>query len=131
LIFAAAHFNMLPVVSRVFKHLGVGKALFVYPLVAGLGYLFLLRSPSITFMYWLKVADDSLDYSLGNTTKQALWLPTSREAKYKAKQAVDSFFMRAGVGTVGARHASFCGGQRGAGGRMALHCRDDQYQPAA
>jgi ATP:ADP antiporter, AAA family len=84
------------VVSRAFKFLGVGKALFVHPIVAGLGYLLLLRSPSITFMYWLKVADNSLDYSLGNTTKQALWLPTSREAKYKAKQAVDSFFMRAG-----------------------------------
>jgi len=25
-----------------------------------------------------------------------LWLPTSREAKYKAKQAVDSFCQRAG-----------------------------------
>jgi AAA family ATP:ADP antiporter len=25
-----------------------------------------------------------------------LWLPTSREAKYKAKQAVDSFFVRTG-----------------------------------
>ena len=47
-------------------------------------------------MGWLKVADNSVDYSLGNTTKQALWLPTSREAKYKAKQAVDSFFVRAG-----------------------------------
>jgi AAA family ATP:ADP antiporter len=45
---------------------------------------------------WLKIADNSLDYSLGNTTKQALWLPTSREAKYKAKQAVDSFCVRAG-----------------------------------
>ena len=45
---------------------------------------------------WLKIADNSIDYSLGNTTKQALWLPTSREAKYKAKQAVDSFCQRAG-----------------------------------
>ena len=44
----------------------------------------------------LKVADNSLDYSLGNTTRQALWLPTSREAKYKAKQAMDTFFVRAG-----------------------------------
>ena len=47
-------------------------------------------------MAYFKVADNSLDYSLGNTTKQALWLPTSREAKYKAKQAVDSFFVRTG-----------------------------------
>ena len=84
------------IVSRVFKYLGVGKALFIHPLVAGIGYLFLLRRPSITAMHWIKVADNSVDYSLGNTTKQALWLPTSREAKYKAKQAVDSFFVRAG-----------------------------------
>src|SRR3954467_1698301 len=47
-------------------------------------------------MRWLKSADSAVDYSLGNTTKQALWLPTSREAKYKAKQAVDSFCVRAG-----------------------------------
>jgi AAA family ATP:ADP antiporter len=31
-----------------------------------------------------------------NTAKQLLWLPTSREEKYKAKQAVDSFFVRLG-----------------------------------
>jgi ATP:ADP antiporter, AAA family len=31
-----------------------------------------------------------------NTAKQMLWLPTSREEKYKAKQAVDSFFVRLG-----------------------------------
>jgi AAA family ATP:ADP antiporter len=84
------------VVSRVFKYLGVGRALFIHPLVAGVGYLLMLRAPSIRLMGLLKIADNSLDYSLGNTTKQALWLPTSREAKYKAKQAVDSFFMRAG-----------------------------------
>ena len=84
------------VVSRVFKFLGVGKALFIHPIVALVGYLMMLRAPSINFMAYLKVADNSLDYSLGNTTKQALWLPTSREAKYKAKQAVDSFFVRAG-----------------------------------
>ena len=84
------------VVSRVFKFLGVGKALFVHPLVAMTGYLMMLRAPSVQLMGILKVADNSIDYSLGNTTKQALWLPTSREAKYKAKQAVDSFFVRMG-----------------------------------
>jgi ATP:ADP antiporter, AAA family len=84
------------VVSRVFKFLGVGRALYVHPVVALVGYLMLLRAPSLRLMGLLKVADNSIDYSLGNTTKQALWLPTSREAKYKAKQAVDSFFVRAG-----------------------------------
>jgi ATP:ADP antiporter, AAA family len=84
------------VVSRVFKFLGIGRSLFIHPTVAFIGYLMMLRAPSVQLMGWLKVADNSIDYSLGNTTKQALWLPTSREAKYKAKQAVDSFFVRAG-----------------------------------
>jgi AAA family ATP:ADP antiporter len=84
------------VVSRVMKFFGVGKSLFIHPIVALVGYLLMLRAPSLQLMAWLKVADNSIDYSLGNTTKQALWLPTSREAKYKAKQAVDSFFVRAG-----------------------------------
>jgi len=84
------------VVSRVFKWIGVSRAVFIHPTVALVGYLGMLRAPSFEFVRWLKIADNSLDYSLGNTTKQALWLPTSREAKYKAKQAIDSFCMRAG-----------------------------------
>jgi AAA family ATP:ADP antiporter len=84
------------VVSRVFKFLGVARAVFIHPIVALIGYLGMVRAPSFEFVRWLKIADNSLDYSLGNTTKQALWLPTSREAKYKAKQAVDSFCQRAG-----------------------------------
>ena len=83
-------------VSRIFKHLGVERALFIHPLVAFGGYLMMLRGPSLSTITSFKVLDNSLDYSLGNTAKQALWLPTSREAKYKAKQVVDSFFMRAG-----------------------------------
>jgi ATP:ADP antiporter, AAA family len=84
------------VVSRLFKFLGVGRSLFIHPIVALGGYVMMLRAPSFEAMRWLKIADNSIDYSLGNTTKQALWLPTSREAKYKAKQAVDSFCVRAG-----------------------------------
>ena len=84
------------VVSRLIKWLGVERSLLVHPLVALVGYLMMLRAPSLQLIGVVKVADNSLDYSLGNTTRQALWLPTSREAKYKAKQVADSFFVRAG-----------------------------------
>ncbi|WP_396626133.1 NTP/NDP exchange transporter [Luteitalea sp.] len=89
-------FLQLFVVSRLFKWLGVEKSLYIHPIVALLGYTFMLRTPSVQTVGLFKIADNAIDYSLGNTTKQALWLPTSREAKYKAKQAVDSFFVRAG-----------------------------------
>jgi AAA family ATP:ADP antiporter len=83
-------------VSRILKYVGVGHALFIHPFVVLTGYVTMLKAPSVSTMEWLKIFDNSLDYSLGNTVQQALWLPTSRVAKYKAKQAVDSFFKRAG-----------------------------------
>ena len=45
---------------------------------------------------WLKTAENSTDYSVMNTAKQMLWLPTTRVEKYKAKQAIDTFFVRFG-----------------------------------
>jgi AAA family ATP:ADP antiporter len=83
-------------VSRIVKWLGIGPALALHPLAALTGYLLLLRAPSLQLLSVVKIADNSLDYSLGNTTRQLLWLPTTRAAKYKAKQAIDSFFVRAG-----------------------------------
>ena len=35
-------------VSRIFKYLGVGRALFIHPLVVLTGYLTILRSPAIS-----------------------------------------------------------------------------------
>jgi ATP:ADP antiporter, AAA family len=43
-----------------------------------------------------KTAESATDYSLNNTVRNMLWLPTSRRAKYLAKQATDTFFVRAG-----------------------------------
>jgi hypothetical protein len=45
---------------------------------------------------WIKTAENATDYSLMNTARQMLWLPTTREEKYKAKQAIDTFFVRGG-----------------------------------
>ena len=52
--------------------------------------------PAFAVMRWTKVLENGTDYSVQNTTRHALFLPTTRAAKYKAKQAIDSFFVRAG-----------------------------------
>jgi ATP:ADP antiporter, AAA family len=84
------------VVSRLFKFLGVGRSLLVQPIVSLISYMMMLRAPSFEAIRVVKIAGNSISYSLGNTTMQALWLPTSRETKFKAKQAIDSFCVRAG-----------------------------------
>jgi AAA family ATP:ADP antiporter len=84
------------VVSRIFKYVGVRGALFVLPLVALGGYASIALFPIYAVVQWTKIFENSTDYSVQNTTRHALFLPTSREAKYKAKQAIDSFFLRTG-----------------------------------
>jgi len=84
------------VVSRVLKHMGVGAALLVLPLVALAGYAVLAFLPVLAVIRSVKIAENSVDYSLQNTARNALYLPTSRAVKYKAKQANDTFFVRFG-----------------------------------
>jgi AAA family ATP:ADP antiporter len=84
------------VVSRVLKWFGVRAALFVMPVLAFGGYALLAAAPVLALVRGAKVLENATDYSIQNTTRQALFLPTSPEAKYSAKQAIDSLFVRAG-----------------------------------
>ena len=84
------------VASRVIRHLGVGRALLVLPVVALGGNLLMACFPVLALVRGAKVVENGVDYSLQNTASNALYLVTSREAKYKAKAFIDAFLMRAG-----------------------------------
>jgi AAA family ATP:ADP antiporter len=83
-------------VSRIFQFIGVRGALFILPCIALGGYSLLVAMPLLTIVRFVKIAENSTDYSLMNTVRHALFLPTSRDEKYKAKQVVDTFFVRLG-----------------------------------
>jgi len=82
--------------ARVIRALGVRGALFVLPAIALVNYTIIAVVPVLTVVRIGKILENSTDYSIQNTLRQALFLPTSREAKYKAKAAVDTLFTRAG-----------------------------------
>lgn len=84
------------VASRLARYGGVRLTLLVLPIVsiatsvsvaAGLAFIFLRVSKTI---------ENATDYSITNTARALLWLPTSRDEKYKAKQTIDTFFARFG-----------------------------------
>jgi AAA family ATP:ADP antiporter len=83
-------------VSRIVKWFGVPAALLVLPVVALGSYAVCALLPTLVAVRWAKVAENSVDYSLMNTVRHMLFLPTTREQKYKAKQVIDSFAARAG-----------------------------------
>jgi AAA family ATP:ADP antiporter len=84
------------VVVRLMTWLGVRRSLFIMPLVVLGGWMALGVFLTLTWVRIEKTAENSLDYSLHNTLRQALFLPTSRDSKYKAKAAIDTFFFRMG-----------------------------------
>jgi AAA family ATP:ADP antiporter len=83
-------------VSRIFRYIGVRGSIFILPTIAFAGYSMILFYPVLGIVRILKIFENGTDYSIQNTARQALFLPTSREAKYKAKAAIDTFFMRIG-----------------------------------
>lgn len=83
-------------VSRILKYLGVRVALFILPVIALGGYTSMMIAPVLAVIFVAKVAENGTDYSLQNTVRQTLFLVTSREAKYKAKALIDTFFFRVG-----------------------------------
>jgi len=84
------------VVSRVIKYIGVPLAICILPLITLGSYVTIVALPVLAVVRWVKTAENSTDYSLQSTLKQVLYLPTTRAEKYKAKQAIDTFFVRAG-----------------------------------
>jgi AAA family ATP:ADP antiporter len=83
-------------VSRIMKFFGVPASLFFLPIIALTGYSIVSLIPTLAFIQLAKILENSTDYSLQHTARQALFLPTTREEKYKAKAAIDTFFVRIG-----------------------------------
>jgi len=83
-------------VSRIFKWVGIGGALLFLPFIALGGYGIIAFGATLVLLKWVKSLENGTDYSLMKTTMAALFLKTSREEKYKAKAAIDTFFWRGG-----------------------------------
>jgi AAA family ATP:ADP antiporter len=90
-------------VARIFRAVGIRGALLVHPGFVAVGYGLIALMPLLggfipifTLIFVVKVIENSLDYSLMNTTRQALFLPVDRDSKYDGKTAIDTFFWRFG-----------------------------------
>ncbi len=107
------------VVARAFKLIGVSSSLIFLPVFALFGYGLASLVPLLGLVATVKVIENSTDYSLQSTTEQALFLRTSRDAKYKAKAAIDTLFVR--MGDLGSTGVVFVGALLGWGvGSYAL-----------
>lgn len=86
------------VVSRLQRWGGFGALLITPPLVSLAGYGAMAVDSVLSVVTAAKTAENSTNYSVNNTARQVLWLPTTREMIYKAKAAIDTLCVRLGDG---------------------------------
>jgi AAA family ATP:ADP antiporter len=91
---AAALVVQLFFASFVMTRFGVGVALLVLPLAALSGSMAFLVAPTLLIGSMLNTADNAFSYSINQSAKEALYVPTTRDEKYKAKAFIDMFVQR-------------------------------------
>lgn len=81
--------------STIMQHWGVGVALLVLPGTTGLASLAFLTTPTLWTGSILSTADNAFSYSINQSAREALYVPTTADEKYKAKAFIDMFIQRA------------------------------------
>jgi ATP:ADP antiporter, AAA family len=76
------------------SRLGVNRALLVLPVVVLAASVGFLALPVLWAGSLLSVADNGLNYSINQSAREALYVPTSRAEKYRAKAFIDVFVQR-------------------------------------
>ncbi|MFQ5637256.1 MAG: Npt1/Npt2 family nucleotide transporter, partial [bacterium] len=80
--------------SFIMTRFGVGVALLFLPIAAltwSVGYLV---APILWIGSTLNTADNGFSYSINQSAKESLYVPTSKDEKYKAKAFIDMFIQR-------------------------------------
>ncbi len=80
--------------SFVMTRFGLTTALMVLPTAILVASGAFLAVPILWVGSFLNTADNGLNYSINQSAKEALYVPTTREEKYKAKAFIDMFVQR-------------------------------------
>jgi AAA family ATP:ADP antiporter len=80
--------------SYVMTRFGVRAALFVLPAFVLLSSAGFVVVPVLWLGSMLNTADNGFSYSINQSAKETLYVPTSRDEKYKAKAFIDMFVQR-------------------------------------
>ncbi|MFT5366422.1 MAG: AAA family ATP:ADP antiporter [Candidatus Latescibacterota bacterium] len=80
--------------SFVMTRFGVGIALMFLPVAVLLGSAGFLILPTLWMGSALNTCDNGFSYSINQSAKEVLYVPTTREEKYKAKAFIDMFVQR-------------------------------------
>jgi len=100
----AIYANLVAVVALFFgigalgRRLGVMKTLIMFPFLIVGAFLMLFMHPVLSVAFGIMVLCKGINFALMQPAKEQLYLPTSKESRYKAKAWIDMFGLRMSKG---------------------------------
>ena len=84
------------VTGRLMRRFGVGTALVLLPLASALAFAAVALSPTVGVLAGAQALRRAFDYAIARPAREVLFTVVGREAKYKAKNAIETVVYRGG-----------------------------------
>ena len=90
--------TQLFLVSFIIRTFGITTALLVLPAAMGVASGIYFVTPMLMTAALLTISDNSFNYSINQTARETLYVPTSDDVKYKARAFINMLVQRIGKG---------------------------------
>ena len=81
-------------VSRIQKFIGVGASLMLLPILVAVAAFIFQSNPILDTLFWIMVLSKAFNYALNQPTMKQLYIPTSKDAKYKSQAFIEMYGSR-------------------------------------
>lgn len=87
-------------INNITRYIGIGMSLVLTPLLVGLAVLWIKFNPlSIESAFWIMAFSKAVNYALNGPSLKLLYIPTSKDTKYKAQSWIEMFGSRVAKGS--------------------------------
>lgn len=81
-------------INNIQRRLGMTVSLVLMPVMVGIAVFVLKMDPSLAIVFWIMVVAKAINYALNQPTMKQLYIPTSKDTKYKAQAWIEMFGSR-------------------------------------
>lgn len=81
-------------INNIQRRLGMTASLVLMPIMVGLAVIVLKMDPSLSIVFWIMVVAKAVNYALNQPTLKQLYIPTTKDTKYKSQAWIEMFGSR-------------------------------------
>ena len=81
-------------INNIQRRMGMTVSLVLMPVLVGGAVIFLKMDPQLSMVFWIMVVAKAVNYALNQPTLKQLYIPTTKDTKYKSQAWIEMFGSR-------------------------------------